>query len=121
MFSLMGEVGDGLDDVAALRDEKARQRVTSFGPPPAIYRPGQRRQTCGIWRSSAGVDVCAGREKKPRERAPSPRATAYALTGTPRKRKIVLPRPRPSAREPWFLWVLLFGRPLDIDGPVLCV
>jgi len=59
--------------------------------------------------------------KKPRERAPSPRATAYALTGTPRKRKIVLPRPSPSAREPWFLWVLLFGRPLDIDGPVLCV
>ena len=68
MFALMGEVGVGLDYIAALLDEKARQRVTSFGPPPAIYRPGQRRQTCGIWRSSAGVDVCASREQHPRER-----------------------------------------------------
>ena len=59
--------------------------------------------------------------KKPRERAPSPHATAYAVTGTPRKRKIRLPRPGMASREPWFLWVLLFGRPLNIDGPVLCV
>ena len=60
MFGLMGEVGVGLDDVAALLDEKARQRVTSFGPLPAFYAPGQRRQARAIWSSAAGVEVGPG-------------------------------------------------------------
>ena len=93
-------------------------RTTSAPLPDALTSPRPPRPT----RPPPPPPVETPRlAKKPRERAPSPRATAYALTGTPRKRKIVLPRPSPSAREPWFLWVLLFGRPLDIDGPVLCV
>ena len=93
-------------------------RTTSAPLPDALTSPRPPRPT----RPPPPPPVETPRlAKKPRERAPSPRATAYALTGTPRKRKIVLPRPGPSAREPWFLWVLLFGRPLDIDGPVLAV
>ena len=81
--------------------------------------PVEAQGTAAARRAASGKSPTPASEGA--KNAPSPRATAYALTGTPRKRKIVLPRPSPSAREPWFLWVLLFGRPLDIDGPVLCV
>ena len=115
------------EDRQRLQQENARlQALVAPGPAArTTSAPLPDADVAAAAAAHAAAAAAARRDAAPREkreRAPvAPRDGFAALTGTPRKRKIVLPRPSPSAREPWFLWVLLFGRPLDIDGPVLCV